>query len=306
MLDLFGLPPSENADIQIFTRLTTVDGLQWMTWLKPRGVTMTIALAIGGGSGGGGGFTGIAGSGRGGGGAGGSSGIARVIIPAIFLPDSLYVQVGGGGVGGAADAAGGAGLTLSYISVAPNATPAYNILLRSGNAVATGGGAGTATAGGAGGAASTITSLTNMPLAGYGQFNSIAGQAGTAGGDDLGADGTAITIPVTGVLVQGGSGGAGTTSADFAGGACTAITNSYLSQQRPATPAAGSFDGSGGVQLWKPFFSFGGLGGSSSNTGIGGNGGNGAYGAGGGGGGGGTTGGKGGDGGSGIVIICCW
>lgn len=110
-------------------------------------------------------------------------------------------------------------------------------------------------------------------------------------------------IAETSVLALGGAGGAGTMSADFAGGGYTAIANSWLSEKRPIAPAAGSFDGSGGTQLWNPFFSFGGVGGSSSNAGVGGNGGNGAHGAGGGGGGGGTTGGRGGNGGDGLVII---
>jgi hypothetical protein len=105
---------------------------------------------------------------------------------------------------------------------------------------------------------------------------------------------------------MGGSGGAGTTAADFAGGIITAITNSYLSEIRSAGAAAGSFDGPSGFLSRNPFFSFAGLGGGASNAGIGGNGGNAAPGSGGGGGGGGTTGGVGGRGGDGIVIITCW
>ena len=105
---------------------------------------------------------------------------------------------------------------------------------------------------------------------------------------------------------MGGTGGAGTTNADFQGGAYTAVAGSVISDYRPLPGAAGSFNGSTAYQLLKPLFSFGGIGGSSSNTGVGGNGGHGAYGAGGGGGGGGTTGGRGGDGGNGIVIIISW
>jgi hypothetical protein len=144
-----------------------------------------------------------------------------------------------------------------------------------------------------------------MPLAHYGQFLGIAGTAGVAGGAVAGATGTAQTIP-TATPFWGATSGAGTTSADFAGGAFTAQADSFFSERRPATPAAGSFDGSSGLTLWKPFYSFGGGGGSSSNTGAGGAGGNGGYGSGGGGGGGGTTGGRGGDGGSGLVMIFSW
>jgi len=301
MLDVFHTPPRKRNRIWIFNRPSTVTNLQWLTWINPGGITQLDIVCIGGGGGGGGGFSAAAGLARGGGGSGGSSGVSRVTLPALYLPDTLYIQVGAGGAGGAAGAAGSAGV-LSYVAIAPNTT-ASNVVVLSGAAGATGGGGGTGAAGGAAGAASTVAVIGSMPLAGLGNFDLIVGQAGVAGGSQAGANGTAITIPTTSTLCQGGSGGAGTTSADFAGGACTAIANSYLSEQRPATPAAGSNNGSAGPQLWKPFFSFGGLGGSASNAGVGGFGGNGAAGAGGGGGGGGTTGGSGGAGGAGLVLI---
>ena len=306
MLDFFLFPKAEGgADIQIFNVPATVTNTQWQTYRKPRGKTMLEILCIGGGAGGGGGFTGVAASARGGGGSGGSSAISRVVIPLWMLPDILYTQVGAGGQGvGSGGGTAGSGV-LSYVSIAPNTT-ASNIIAISGAAAPTGGGTGTAAAVGAAGAAGTIPVIGSMPLAGLGFFQMIAGQIGVAGGAVAGAVGTAQSIPTTSVLTTGGTGGAGTTSADFAGGLWTAIASSWLSEQRPATPAAGSFDGSGGFNLWKPFFSFGGTGGSSSNTGVGGNGGNGGYGSGGGGGGGGTTGGRGGDGGSGIIIMTAW
>jgi hypothetical protein len=52
MLDLFHLPSGMLADVQIFTRPSTVTNLQWMTWMKPRGRSMLHALVIGGGGGG--------------------------------------------------------------------------------------------------------------------------------------------------------------------------------------------------------------------------------------------------------------
>jgi hypothetical protein len=112
-------------------------------------------------------------------------------------------------------------------------------------------------------------------------------------------------IPVTGVVTMGGTGGGGTTAADFAGGPITAIAGSFLSEQRPAQAAAGS-NGGGSAQSWEPFFSFSGMGGGSSNAAAGGEGGNGAYGSGGGGGGAGVGGSRGGNGGNGIVVITCW
>jgi hypothetical protein len=306
MFDAFNLPQAFVADVQIFTRPSTVTNTQWLSWHKPRGVAVCNILCIGGGGGGGGGFSGVA-AGAGGGGSGGSSGVSRVELPVAFLPDKLFIQVGAGGVGGlpGAPATAGANGVLSYVAVGPDTT-AINVVALSGAAAAVGGANGTNTAGGAGGAASTIAVIGSMPLAGLGAFNLIAGQVGVIGGDDSGANGTAITIPITSTLCQAGSGGAGTTASDTQGGECTAISNSWLSEQRPATPAAGSFNGSDGPQIWKPFFSFGGLGGSGSVLGIAGTGGNGAHGGGGGGGGGGATGGSGGDGGAGIVIITSW
>jgi len=306
MLDLQHLPTSYGgADVQIFKRPSTVTNTQWLTWIKPRGKSMINIICIGGGGGGGGGFTRAAAAAGGGGGSGGSSSMSRVTAPLHLIPDMLYIQVGAGGAGvGSGGGTAGSGI-LSYVTIYPN-TSASNTIAISGNATAAGGGTGTGAAVGALGAAGTIPLIASMPLAGLGHFDLIAGQAGVAGGAVAGGNGTAQIIPTTSILCTGGSGGAGTTSADFAGGAWTAITNSWLSEQRPATPAAGSVNGGGGFEIWKPMFFFGGTGGSSSNAGAGGAGGNGSFGCGGGGGGAGTTGGRGGDGGSGIVIITCW
>lgn len=159
---------------------------------------------------------------------------------------------------------------------------------------------------GAGGAAGTIPVIGSMPLAGLGQFALIAGQVGVAGGVQTGAVGANTTIATTSCLTQGGAGGAGVTAADFAGGGVTAINNSFMGTQIPASAVAGSNPGSSGQTVWKPFFNFAGMGGASSNAGVGGGGGTGAFGSGGGGGGGGTTGGLGGSGGSGLVVIVSW
>lgn len=311
MIDQFDIPVDIGsntgmADVQIFNRPSTVAFTQYQTWMKPRGKAMMNIICIGGGGGGGGGFTAVAAAARGGGGSGGSSAVSRVTIPLHLVPDVLFVQVGAGGAGGAAGATGGNG-TLSRVDIKTGAAAVpSNCIAYSGAAAAVGGGGGTGAAAGAAGTAGTIGVIASMPLAGLGHFDLIAGQVGVAGGVQTGAVGVAQVIPVTSVITTGGSGGAGVTAADFAGGLWTAITDSWLSEQRPATPAAGSNNGSGGFAIWKPLFFFGGTGGSSSNAGVGGFGGNGSYGCGGGGGGGGTTGGSGGAGGSGLVIITCW
>jgi hypothetical protein len=310
MLDLFNIPSDTGtnpgmANIQIFNTPSSVTNVQWNTWTKPRGKSMMNIICIGGGGGGGGGFTRAATISGGGGGSGGSSAVTRVTIPLYFVPDTLYVQVGAGGQGvGSGGGAAGSGV-LSYVSIYPDTT-ASNIIAVSGNAGAGGASTGTNSAVGGAGAAGTAATIANMPLAGLGHFDLIIGQIGVSGGLQTGGNGTSQSIPTSSIITTGGTGGAGTTSADFTGGGWVAISNSWLSQQRPATPSAGSNAGSGGFALWKPLFFFGGTGGSSSNTGVGGAGGNGSYGSGGGGGGAGTTGGRGGDGGSGIVIITCW
>lgn len=303
MLDLFYLPQVYNSKVQIFNRPSTSTDNQWITWAKPRGVTMAQMIVIGGGGGGGGGATSNS---SGGGGGGGGSGVTSVTVPTLFLPDTLYIQVGAGGAGGAATTVGNNGV-LSLVSVAPDDNLS-NLIAISGTIVAASGGAGT-TAGGPAGAASTIAVIGSMPLCGMGQFSLIAGQAGTLGGKNDGTAAGALAIPVTSTISMGGGGGGGCDgSAANAGGTMTAIAGAYLSEQRPSSAAAISgHDGSGGLQFWKPFWNFGGLGGAGHFTQTAGKGGNGAYGSGGGGGGCGvTSGGRGGDGGNGIVIMTCW
>lgn len=311
MLDLSHIPTGYGSgDVQIFTCPSTVTSLQWHDWIKPRGKTMFMMMAISGGGGGGGGFTRAAAAAGGGGGSGGSSGISRLTGPACFLPDRLFVQVGAGGIGvGSGGGTAGSGV-LSYVcagisTATPGTVQATNVLLVSGAAAPAGGGTGTGAAVGALGAGGTIATAGAMPLHFPFIQSLIAGTAGVAGGAVAGANGSAQSIP-TATPFWGATGGAGTTNADFAGGAFTAQADSLMSERRPDTAPAGSNNGSGGYTSWQPFYSYGGGGGASSNAGVGGNGGNGGYGCGGGGGGAGTTGGKGGDGGSGLVIIVCW
>jgi len=308
MLDVFGRPGKYVADVQMFTRPCTVTNLQWETYRVPRGASMLNIFCVGSGGGGGGGFTGASNTTRGGGGGGGSAAASRLILPCALLPDRLYIQVAAGGQG--TDSGGGTAGSgvLSYVAIFPNTT-ATNVVCISGAAGPTGGATGTGAAGGGAGNAGSVAVITDMVFGGMGQFFALQGQAGAAGGTPTGAVGTSTTIAATGILTQGGAGGAGINTpaqVSFAGGGCTAVANTYVSEQRPATPAAGSNPGSGGYAIWKPFFSFAGCGGSSADGGVGGAGGNGGPGSGGCGGGGGTTGGRGGDGGSGLVVIMAW
>src|ERR1051326_6336478 len=122
MFDIFNLPHSSRGNIQTFTSVNSgVDGALASTgsaqiWYKPRNITMVYFLAVGGGGGGGGGASGTTAQSRGGGGGGGAPACGKNILPAIFLPDILYVEPGRGGVGGGAGIAGAAGIP-SYVSL---------------------------------------------------------------------------------------------------------------------------------------------------------------------------------------------
>jgi hypothetical protein len=107
-------------------------------------------------------------------------------------------------------------------------------------------------------------------------------------------------------MILGGTGGGGSTSADFAGGNITAVSNTPFLQSSGG--AAGSNPGNPGFRFGQFPLLYGGTGGGASNSTTGGAGGYGCVpGAGGGGGGAGvTTGGRGGDGGPGLVIMIAW
>ena len=315
----FGFLPSNfTGDVQTFFTGNNAQGSQ--KWLKPRGVTMCYMVCIGSGGGGGGGFTGASTTARGGGAGGGSSSIAKMLIPALFLPDVLLVQVGSGGKGGAANANGGTGVN-SIISYGVGLTAigtSPNIILQSNNAAPGGGGAGTGAAGGTGGTVPTIsTQAISGAAASWGVQSFIVGLAGGGGGAQTGAAGTAVNNAWNLICCGSGAGGGGVNSVnsgfaggnigfvgslDFADGAI--VTGSLVGGTAGSSTAAGN--GNSGIQLWKPFYMTGGSGGGSSDGSTGGNGGNGGIGCGGGGGGGGTTGGTGGNGGDGFVCIISW
>lgn len=238
----------------------------------------------------------MAGPGHGGG--GGSGAHSVVIVPAFLIPDVLFIRVGAGGAGGTPGnpgTTGGSGI-LSHVSIHPGVTPS-NILAVSGEAGPTGGVGGTNLAEGAGGAAGTVALITSMPLASRGVFSMFAGQAGKSGF-------TAGTIPTDGAVAMGGGGVPG----NFA--QITAISESWLSQQRHDHSGTKFIPGPGGTPIWKPFHSFPGMAGAYHDGASGPvpNGGNGVNGSGGGGGGAGAgaNAGNGGYGGGGVVMIACF
>ena len=255
----------------------------------PIGARFLQFFCVGGGGAGGAGASGGAGTPRGGGGGGGAGNTHRLLVATDLLPKTLFVQVGAGGAPGRASGASGVFAALLA------AFQTHLLSAGGGNAA----GAGTSVAVGTAGLGGT---------AGYGAYwglgisRETSSPAGAIGGAVAGAVGAAISFAATSNFFTGGAGGAGTTSADFAGGAVIGLGLC------PTIPGglAGSNPGAPGFASWLPPTFSGGSGGGSSDAGLGGNGGRGGLGSGGGGGGGGTTGGVGGDGGDGFVLIASW
>jgi hypothetical protein len=286
----------------------------WETWNKPANIKFVYVFAIGGGGGGGGGRTSAINSACGGGG-GGSSSITIGLFPANLLPDTLYIQVGAGGVGGSPNVNGTNG-ALSYVSFYPNSSLDINNLIASGGVGATGGAFGSSSVGGVGGSGGTAYSFTTTIFGEIGQVTSAIGQNGTSGGNlGGGTPNLTPTFPLTG-----GAGGGAVSAGGTTYTAGSIIGSGFLSTVSGgiADSATSTINGSSGYQnltyinniLTEPMFFTGGAGGASATTNprAGGNGGNGAFGSGGAGGGGaysgiGGTGGKGGDG---LIIITCW
>ena len=301
--DLFGLP--DGSDLQQWFTYTG----QPQPWTKPRGIRMVSFFLLANGCGGGGGFTGATSTERCGGGGGGGGSVSTLIIPAVFLPDIIYVSPGAGGTGGAAGQNGTQG-SGTFISVVPgiSATGMAGIISAAAGTV---GQAGTASAGGASGVAGGASTLgtvgLNNLLCALGVANSATGGNGAAGGANA-AGGTLNNSAYLGFSC-GGTGGGGCTSAnaDFAGGQI--FLNGTWPGINTATPggvAGGGRGVDGYAQLRSMLALYGGTGGGSNAAGVGGAGGNGAFGCGGGGGGGGITGGAGGNGGNGRVVVSCW
>lgn len=309
MLDVFGIPDSGSYNKIFFPSATG-----WQVWHKPSKIKFVYFYVLGSGGAGGGGRTGGINTGGGGGG-GASSAISIGLYPAFVLPDRLYIQVGAGQAGAAANTGAASGV-LSYVSVEPNTT-ALNIVMQSGDTAAGGGGGGTTSLGGVAGTAGAVWTYANNPISAMGMVTSIAGQAGAAGGGTASA-GVSITPTLP---VSGGAGGGGESSnaSSFIGGN---INGSGFFTTIPGGTnnlADSRADGKGGFTPIKPntetnlgnlmFFTGGSGGGAANSASInGGIGGFGSYGSGGGGGGASYqgTGGSGGRGGDGLVLITCW
>jgi hypothetical protein len=319
MLDFNNILATPGADIQYFSGPATTTLLQWQTWRKPRGARWIHMIGVGGGGGGG---TGINTTTTSGGGAGGSSGgQTTVMIPAMFVPDTLYIQAGAGGAGATTSGGLGTAGTITYVCIEPYQTaigPAGTLLLATGGTVTTA--AATSTAGGTAPGAVAAATLGGMCLAGRGFYTLLAGQVGVAGGASN-LVGSFLTLPTTGLMVTGGVGGGGAPGVGGGNGGAGifAITGALGEDFFPAQSVPGGTGATGstpataasaGFSSRNNLFNFGGTGGGGASTTAGGvasAGGDGAPGSGGGGGGGMTTTNptiaKGGNGGAGFVYI---
>lgn len=261
-------PTPQGANIQIFENGGTTSD-----WVKPQGASFIWVTLIGSGGGGGNGAATL------GGGGGGSGAITNYMGPAFLIPDVLRVYVGKSSLtAAAADAS-----TLTYQQ---KDGTGYLLLNANGGVTAA---AGAITAG-AGGAANVSNYFSCM-----GFFQSIAGQAGTAGSSTgAGVDQTASTT----TFLSGGAGGAGA-AASTGGG----VTANYGYALDPTT-AGGTVKGRDGFLYTQPIIvGVGGTGGTTSTT-VGTAGGMGGVGCGGGGSG--EDGNLGGLGGDGLVVIITW
>jgi len=294
MLDFNNILATPGADIQYFEGTSTATLTQWQVWKKPRGAKWIHLLGVGGGGGGGTGFT----SGAGGAGAGGSSGAqTSVMIPAMFVPDILYIQAGAGGPGATVGATLGTAGTITYVCIEPYSTiaPAGTLLLANGGTV--GAAVPTASLGGtAPASAPAAASLIGMCLAGRGFSTLLGGQQGIVGAGAGAFNGASITPPSTGLMVTGGAGGGSSGAAATGGnGGSIAVIANMLGTDFFSLPLAGGTGAassipataaSSGVVSRNFLFNFGGAGGGGGSTnaaGIPSAGGDGAPGCGGGG-----------------------
>jgi hypothetical protein len=314
MLDFNNVLATPGADIQYFEGTSRGSLTQWEVWKKPRGAKWIHMIGVGGGGGGGTGINTDAGNASGGGASGSSGGQSVVQIPAMLVPDVLYIQAGQGGAGATVSGGNGSPGTITYVCISPYTTiaPAGTFLLATGGTSTTS--SATNLAGGTAPGAVAVATIAGMCLAGRGFYRLLAGQVGVAGGAPN-ANGTNQTPPLTGLMVTGGASGGGTiASVPLGGNINTVASVSYFFPLPLFGGGSGSenlkVNGPSGFKSSNFLFNFGGTGGAGALTtagGAAGSGGDGMPGCGGGGGGGAnplnSTIGKGGDGGPGFVYI---
>ena len=283
--------------------------VQDFVWLRPgTPFNFVFIFQTGGGGGGGAGFSTAVGSAAGGGGGGASSGLRKLLIPAIMVPRSLIIRCVPGGAGGVATDGGATAGSAGGTSRVYTGDGLFELFNTPGG---NGGGAGTAGAGGSGGTA------VSTPGTGYFQSTCIQSITGGAtNGSAGGATGSGSSVAAPFNVLQGGSGGSGVTVSNTAApGGTVAWTLEYNCLNAGGVTPGGA--GNRGLSYLNmipmPVFC-GATGGASigSAAGVGGDGGAAGtgYGCGGGGGGagrsGGGRGGHGGQGGASITYIAVY
>jgi len=307
------IPDKVNNNIFTYYALETSSSFQ--VWNKPAGISMVNIVVIGGGSGGGAGYHGSASLVTARGGCGGAAGgLVSTTIPAILLPDTLYLYVGHGGAGGPAytDAvianrtgSNGSQGEISYVCLYPEINSG-SVLIQS-SQTRPGRGTGGQTVTQAAATAITVTNANELKWLG------VTGIVNTPTAAGVGSTTAALSsITYVGFLTGGAGGGQIANNGSGQGGGSVIMTNINAAFSISVPGGAFGVVAPGSVGFFKqaPFIATGGAGGggtyNASRGGRGGNGGKGAYGCGGGGGGsGGSFNGSGGDGGDGLIIITC-
>ncbi len=294
MIDLLHIINNPDYDTQYFlgtTGNTAAGSYQdYQTWKKPANCTWVYMLCVGGGASG---ATSLVGTAVGCfGGMGGSSGQqTTLIIPAMFLPDILYVQCGMGAIPNTYSSSTVGSLTMaglpSYVSLEPSTVQSNNTTV-----IYSGGGPASLTVSntttGGTDPAATNSSIALMNLAGRGQFITISNIIGCAGGN-TNYNSTSGMTP-SGGMCGFGVGGSGLTGAmainPGPADTMTAYGLGYDFIGLNLQAGAGSNGNNGSISS-RFLMNFGGWGGGSANStqggGIGGSGGAGSPGCGGGG-----------------------
>lgn len=263
MLDLSHFPEGNGvADVQEFFGQGASVGQAYHTWLKPRGKSMCSLLLLGKGGRGGSGVIGAA-STAGGGGGGGSGGMTSLTMPLLLLPDALYLSLAGWS---------STNTLASTVSIFPSlaaggGAPVPNNVLMIANGGSNGGNASGGT-GGSAGSGGSAASASTMPIGWQWANLALAGQSGGAGGTN--ANGSSITIPVTGMIATGGAGGGALAAAATLGFNGGGITGGGLFPTRTGgvgssvatTPPGQGLDGSPPVP--NLLYGYGGMGGGAT------------------------------------------
>ena len=316
MIGNFNLPIAKgNAKTYTFTATPGTAALSniyrsMQRWDKPKGINFVYGMLISAGSGGGGGFSFGAGTAGGGGGGGTPGLILQFLQPAYLVPDTLFVSVAEGGLGGAAATAGGypnlTGLFYGNMGSQNAATRTYYVYSSNAQTGTQSGRAGIISVGGNGGTVLAVTAFTVMPgIVGFSNYIQPTPLAGFAGG--FAAAGT--NAAYVGRVAGGAGGGGVSAGVAYAGGNVIAPSTSANSiwNRNLSGGANTGVAGEDGISIFNPtLFSLPGAGGGATLTGTGGAGGTGGIGCGGGGGGAGPTGGRGGNGGDGLIMLVCW